>query len=146
MSWGNTYVTKLNKIQACQNKCIKNIFFASKKENPISYMNLLSILKVDNIFKLKTAVFTYKLINKNNNVPVTLINTISTASSQHPYTTRFAENQNFIRSKTWTNYGVFTFRFVSSKIWETIPNYFKQSDSVSTFKKRYNQFLIFSQT
>ncbi len=79
-------------------------------------MNLLSILKLDNVFTLKIAVFTSKLLNKNNNVPMTFINAISTASSQHSYTTRFAENQNFIRSKVRTNYGVFTFRFVSSKI------------------------------
>ena len=116
MSWGNNYVTKLKKMQVCQNKCIRNMIFASKKENPISYMNLLSVLKIDNIFKLKTAVFTYKLINKNNNVPVTFMNTISTASSQHSYTNRVAESQNFIRSKARKNYRVFTFRFVSSKI------------------------------
>ena len=35
MSWGNTYTTKLNQIRACQNKRIKNMFFASKRENPI---------------------------------------------------------------------------------------------------------------
>ena len=135
MSWGSTYVTKLNKIQACQNKCVKNMFFASKRENPITYMNLLSILKIDNIFRLKTAVFTYKLINKIDNVPIIFINTISTASSQHSYSTRFAKNQNFRRSKARTNYGIFTFRFASSKIWETIPNYIKQSNSISIKKK-----------
>ena len=41
------------------------VFFASKRENPILYMNLLSILKLDNVFRLKIAVFTYKLLNKN---------------------------------------------------------------------------------
>ena len=118
MSWGNTYVTKLNKIQACQNKCVKNMFFASKSENPITYMYLLSVLKIDNIFRLRTAVFSYKLINKINNVPIIFINTISTASSQHSYSTRFAKNQNFRRSKARTSYGIFTFRFASSKIWK----------------------------
>ncbi len=111
------------------------------------YMNLLSILKLDNVFRLKIAVITYKLLNKNNNVPMTrFINTISTASSQHSYTTRFAENQNFIRSKARTNDGVFTFRFVSSKILESIPYHIKQSDSIFIFKKQYSQFLLFSQT
>ena len=110
------------------------------------YMNLLSILKLDNVFRLKIAVITYKLLIKNNNVPMTFINTISTASSQHSYTTRFAENQNFIRSKTRTKDGVFTFRFVSSKILESIPYHIKQSDSISIFKKQYSQFLLFLQT
>ena len=97
------------------NKCVKNMFFASKRENPISNMNLLSILKIDNIFRSKTAVFTYKLINKINNVPIIFISTISTASSQHLYATRFAKNQNFRRSKARTNYGIFTFRLHRQK-------------------------------
>ena len=91
-------------------------------------------------------VFTYKLINKINNVPIIFINTISTASSQHSYSTRFAKNQNFRRSKAQTNYGIFTFRFASSKICETIPNYIKQSNSISVFKKRYTQFLLSSRS
>ncbi len=77
---------------------------------------------------------------------MTFINTISTASSQHSYTTRFAENQNFIRSKARTNDGGFTFRFVSLKILESIPYHIKQSDSIFIFKKQYSQFLLFSQT
>ena len=92
-----------------------------------------SKLVLSNIFRLKTAVFTYKLINKINNVPIIFINTTSTASSQHSYSTRFAKNQNFRRSKARTNYGIFTFRFALSKIWETIPNYIKQSNSISIF-------------
>ncbi len=123
--------------------CLKSTFCAF---SAFLYMNLLSILKLDNVFRLKIAVFTYKLLNKNNNVPMTFINTISTASSQHSYTTRFAENQNFIRSKPRTNDGVFTFRFVSSKMWESIPYHIKQSDSIFIFKKQYSQFLLFSQT
>ena len=69
MSWGNTYTTKPNKVRTCQNKCIKNMFFASKKESATLYMNLLSILKLDNVFKLKIATFTYKIITEDKNIP-----------------------------------------------------------------------------
>ena len=145
MSWGNTYATKLNKVRTCQNKCIKNMFFASKKESATLYMNLLSILKLDNVFKLKIATFTYKIINEDIHIPRIFTNIISIASTQHSYSTRFAEKQNFIRSKARTNYGVFTFRFISSNIWEEIPYHIKKSNSVSVFKNRYSQFLIYSQ-
>ena len=94
------------------------MFFASKKESATLYMNLLSILKLDNAFKLKIATFTYKIINEDKNIPRIFTNIISTASTQHFYSTRFAEKQYFIRSKARTNYGIFTFRFISSKIWE----------------------------
>ena len=65
--------------------------------------------------------FTYKIINEDKNIPKIFTDVISTASTLHSYPTRFTKNQNFIWSKVRTNYGVFTFRFISSKIWETIP-------------------------
>jgi hypothetical protein len=74
-------------------------------------MNLLSILKLDNVFKLKIATFTYIIINEDKNIPKIFTNIISTASTQHSYSTRFAEKQNFIRSKARTNYGVFRLYF-----------------------------------
>ena len=108
-------------------------------------MNLLSILKLDNVFKLKIATFTYKVINEDKNIPKIFTDVISTASTLHSYPTRFAKNQNFIWSKVRTNCGVFTFRFISSKIWETIPDHIKKSNSVSIFKNKYSLFLIYSQ-
>jgi hypothetical protein len=74
----------------------KEYVFASKKESATLYMNLLSILKLDNVFKLKIAIFTYKIINEDKNIPRIFINIISTAATQHSYSTRFAEKQNFI--------------------------------------------------
>ena len=38
-------------------------FLAHSKENATSYYNLLDILKFDNIFKLKVALFAQKIIN-----------------------------------------------------------------------------------
>jgi hypothetical protein len=122
MSWGNTYATKLIYIIKYEhvkiNVYIKSMFFASRKESATLYMNLLSILKLDNAFKLKIATFTYKIINEDKNIPRIFTNIISTASTQHFYSARFAEKQNFIRSKARTYYGIFTFRFISSNIWE----------------------------
>ena len=50
ISWGNTYTSKLQKIRIGQNKCIRNIFFANKRESATPYFNLLRILKFDNMF------------------------------------------------------------------------------------------------
>ena len=60
--WGNTYTSKLNKLRTKQNKVIRNIFFAHSTKNAKLYFTLLGILKFDNIFKLRIAEFTYKLI------------------------------------------------------------------------------------
>ena len=37
-------------------------FFAHSRENATSYYNLLNILKFNNIFKLKVALFAHKII------------------------------------------------------------------------------------
>ena len=80
MSWGNAYTSKLKKSRSCQNRCIKSMFFAAKRENATQYYNLLGILKLDNVFKLKLALFTCKVLGKKEILP-----TIFSASSQHSY-------------------------------------------------------------
>ena len=122
MSWGNTYTTHLNKIRTAQNKCVKNIFFAHKRENATVYFNLLGILTIDNAFKLKVAISTFKIIN-DQMCPV-FANSISTASPRHSYNTRFSSRQNFKH----------TFQFAASQIWETIECNIKQSNFASSFK------------
>ena len=136
MSWGNAYTSKLKKVRSWQNKCIRNIFFAGKRENA----------KLDSVFKLKLAPFTYKVLNEKAKPPIIFSDTITLASSRHSYNTRFAAQCNFSRPNARTNYGTHTFLFTSSKIWETVDNKVKQSKSISVFKKKYSQSLLISQT
>ena len=143
MSWGNTYTTHLNKIRTAQNKCVKNIFFAHKRENATVYFNLLGILTIDNAFKLKVAIFTFKIIN--DQICHVFANSLSTASSRHSYNTRFSSRQNFSRPKIRTNYGKHTFQFAASQIWETIDCNIKQSNSASSFKTKYRKKLLINQ-
>ena len=53
-----------------QNKCIRYIFFAHSMESPDPYYKLLDVLKLDNIFKLKIATFTHKILNNKECIPV----------------------------------------------------------------------------
>ena len=51
----------LNKLISKQNRCIGNIFFADSRESSDpNYYKLLDILKLDEIFELKIAMFTHK--------------------------------------------------------------------------------------
>ena len=141
--WGNTYTTDLNKIHTAQNKCVKNIFLAHKRENATVYFNILRILTIDNAFKLKVAIFTLKIVN--DQICPVFANSISTASSLHLYNTRFSSRQNFSRPKIRTNYGKHTFQFAASQIWETIDCNIKQSNSASSFKTKYRKNLLINQ-
>ena len=89
------------------------------------YYNLLGILKIDNVFKLNIAVLTYKIINTNENTIFSDI--IIAASSRHSYNTRYATNYNLVRPNVRTNYGIQTFAFTSSKIWESTDINVKES-------------------
>ena len=143
MRWGNTYTTHLNKIHTAQNKCVKNIFFAHKRENATVYFNLLGILTIDKAFKLKVAIFTFKIIN--DQICPVFANSISTASSRHSYNTRFSSRQNFRRPKIRTNYGKHTFQFAASQIWETIDCNIKQLSCAFSFKTKYRKKLLINQ-
>ena len=96
-------------------------FFAHSGENATSYYNLLDILKFDNIFKLKVALFAHKIINDPTGIPTIFSGILPLASDCHSHYTRFISNLNFHRPQINNNYGASTLSFIASKIWETIP-------------------------
>ena len=59
-------------------------FFAHSKENATSYYNLLDILKFDNIFKLKVALFAHNIINDPTGIVTILILWNRTSSFRLP--------------------------------------------------------------
>ena len=144
-SWGSACKTRLNKIRTKQNKCIRSIFFAHSRENATPYYNLLDILKLDNIFKLKVALFAHKIINNPTGIPTIFSGTLPLASDFHSHYTRFVSNLNFRRPLIHNNYGASTFTFIASKIWETIPLYLKKL-YYYPFSKQYKLYLLNSQS
>ena len=145
MSWGNTYASKLTKICTKQNKCIRSIFFARSRENASIYYKLLGILKFDNIFKLRIATLSYIIAHKKKAVPSIFLDFLTMASSIHSYNTRCASKLNFTRPKVRTNYGIHTFKYIASKIWENIPLNIKNSESIGIFKRQYSILLLSEQ-
>ena len=65
MSWGNTYSTTLKQLNTKQNNCIRSTFFINNRESALPYYQLLDILKLENIVKLKTSILTHKLFTNN---------------------------------------------------------------------------------
>ena len=119
MSWGTAYLTKLNRIKVSQNKCLRCILFANKRESLPPYYILLEILKLENVFKLKISTLVHKIQRPKKRTPVALSEMILPASKVHNYNTRYATNQNLYRPASRT-YGIGRFKVLASKIWETI--------------------------
>ena len=119
-------------------------FFAYSRENASPYYNLLGILKFENMYKFKVALFTHQILNDSTNIPTVFHRTLTQASEVHTYNTRFAANLNFHRPKVNNNYGSSTFSFVTSKFWEIIPTDFKKLPYTS-FYKQYKLYLLNTQ-
>ena len=107
-SWGAVYKTRLNKICTKQNRCIWSMFFAHGREHVNLYYNLLGILKLENIYRLKVSLFTYKLKNNKSNTPAVLLNILTPASEIHPYNTSYVTNKNLFKPPVRTGYGMST--------------------------------------
>ena len=115
MSWGTAMCqTKLNKIKIGQNKCIRSIFFANKRESSTPYYALLQILKLQNVFK-------FKIVHLKGETPPALYDLVLSTSEVHNYNTRYATNQNLYRPASRTSYGLARFKVTASKIWEIVP-------------------------
>ena len=114
MSWGTACQTKLNKIKIGQNKCIRSIFFANKRESSTPNYALLQILKLQNVFK-------FKIVHLKGETPPALYDLVLSTSEVHNYNTIYATNQNLYRPASRTCYGLAIFKVTASKIWEKVP-------------------------
>ena len=141
ITWGSACRTSLRRILTKQNKCVRSMFFAYGRDNATPYYNLLGILKFENVYKFKVALFTHKILNGSTNISVIFHRTLTRASEIHTHNTRFAAKLNFHRPKPNNNYGTSTFAFVSSKLWETIPTNIKRLPYTS-FLNQYKLYLL----
>ena len=83
MSWGAAYKTKLMRIQTKQNQCARGIFFSYKRESAKIYYALLEILELNNIYKMKMALFARKIQNDKRSIPTAFSGTLIPASEIH---------------------------------------------------------------
>ena len=136
--------TRLNKICTKQNRCIRSMFFAHGREHVNPYYNLLGILKLENIYRLKVSLFTYKLKNdKSNTYLYSWI--FSHRRQRFPHIIPGILQIKTSLSHQYThNSGIPTFKFSAIKIWESVPPEFKRF-TYMLFKKRHKRFLSSTQ-
>ena len=147
MSWGNTYSTTFKQLNTKQNNCIRSTFFINNRESALPYYQLLDILKLENIVKLKTSILTHKLFTNNPiSVPSLFHEFLLPVTNVHSYNTKYAARYNFYRQKIRTQFGKFTFKYSTSILWESIPLCFKQLTTTNSFKRQYKVNLISCQT
>ena len=96
MTWGTAYKTKLKRIQTKKNQFVPCVFFAHKRENAKIYYALLEILKLDDTFKMKIALFAHKIKKDKKKYSSFFFSGPLTPASEFRYhNTRYAPSQNF---------------------------------------------------
>ncbi|CAH3135166.1 unnamed protein product, partial [Pocillopora meandrina] len=130
-SVGKYLFIKSKQVVFSLNNCIRCMFFAYSRESSHVFYKLLDIL---NIVKLSTCPLAHKILNNYSSIPFLFYDSLRTVSSLHKYNARYASKSIFIDQKF--NTVKFTFVYVASKFWETVPTNWKRL-SIHGFKKRY---------
>ena len=65
------------------NKCLCTIFFVHPRESAASYFKLLTILKLDNIYKLKICCLIHRMRNETDSIPDVFLDVLTPASRIH---------------------------------------------------------------
>ena len=141
MSWGNTYPSRLTKVQTKQNNCIRCIFFSHNRESSAPCLKLLDILNIEYIFKPKISLLAHKISKREANIPEVYQYHLVKVSYIHSHNTRYASNLNFHVPRVRPNYGKHTFKFAITKTWEEILTKIKTL-SYHKFKTEYERILV----
>ena len=101
------------------------------RESAAPYFKLLTILKLDNIYKLKICCFIHRMRNETDSIPDIFLDVLTPASRIHNHNTRFVSNLNYFRPRVSSNLGKMSFKF-------SAPPYHK-------FKKEWKSCLLTNQ-
>lgn len=135
--WGSAAKCHLNKLITKQKWAVKLITNSSKEtpSNPLFIQ--LKLLKLEDIFKLKTALEIKRInsLNLSNNSGLQLI------SSIHNYKTRSSTKHEFHIPQVNSNVGKSSLKFQGPTIWNKIPLELRNKP-LQTFKFKYKNYLI----
>ena len=122
------------------------MFFATlygpDTDSALPLLNLLDLLTVNNIFKLKLLNFTYQWYSKK--LPNIFSQHFCYASEVHAYNTRYASKDNLYKARFRTNLGKQTTSAMTTELWQQLPTYIKNLPSYS-FLKRLKEYLLTEQ-
>ena len=138
-AWASTCASYIHKVKMLQNKVIRIMIKTSKFE-PISpqYYNL-KILKLDDPYHYETAQLMYQYVHKM--LPTHFSNYFTNVSNVHTHSTRNYSSKAISIPRYSTTRAQKSFKYIGAKIWNEIPQLFKQLP-FNKFKTEYKKFLL----
>ena len=119
-----------------------SLLSADSRYYRISALNLLDLLTVKNIYKLKLLNFTHQCHFKK--LPNIFSQHFCYASEVHTYNTRYASKSNFYKPRFRTNIEKQTTSAMATEMWQQLPTHVKNF-STHNFPKKLKEYLLAEQ-
>ena len=124
-----------------QKKVLKIITFNNVIASSAPLFDALQILKLNDIFKLQVTSFVYECLN--NLVRIYFREYFVSIHSVHNIGTRQSKKGDlFALCCNTTQYGLRSIHYLGVHIWNSLPNEIRESRSLSTFKKKFEDFFL----
>ena len=136
--WGNCSKSLLNRIHILQKRAIRIITHSQPQTHTGPLFKKLKLLSVYEINKFVTCTFVYSYIN--NILPHFLDNCFIENNTRVVYSTR-QSNKLYIPFYKY-NASRRTIRYAGPLLWNNLPDNIKSTISLSSFKRKYKQFLL----
>ena len=122
--WGSTYPTYIQKLQRLQNKAIRIISNASRKNSVTPLSKKYGVLKLADLFNYEMAKIMYQFSKQT--LPSHLNCLFAPLSTVHERCTRSKTKQNLYIPKFSTSRCQNSFKYQGSKIWNSVTTDLKQ--------------------
>ena len=128
--WSTTYIYNLNRVIIIQNKAIRAIFNISNRCNTDKYYKILNILKFNDIVKLNTLKFMFRIIN--NFTPIIIKNMFSIKQCIYSQRNIFK----FVIPSVYLNIKKICITYNGPFLWNLLENKFKLFNNINSFTRR----------
>ena len=128
LPWGQASKTFLNKILLLQKRVLRFIFFANQRESAILLFVKASIPPLNIIYFQSVASLVYDVIHEN--CPDNLLQLFTQIKDTHSYNTRSASSNNLYTQSSRLKTQQYSFSRIATKLWNSIPNSFRNSWSL----------------
>ena len=124
--WGQIKTKAFNRLESLQNKAIKVIHFANRRESVTPLYKAASILKIKDFIRMQNFLYAHDDINEN--LPHALRGQFNLVATSHNYMTRNSVNNKvLLPSVRTTVYGIKSIRFQSVREWNFLLNISSQT-------------------
>ena len=138
--WGKNNNRYVNKVHMLQKRTAKIILNKPMRSPSVGLYKELNWLSFSDRCKYHSAVLVYKTLN---NMAPSYLSEILKFSQNEKYSLRSANRHDLVlKIKPRTNLIQNTFAYYSMKIWNNIPIFIRNSNSITSFKCSYKTYLL----